>query len=253
MNELTMNDIVISTNSDGVPCVSSLEIAQHFEKRHADVLESIEKMKTENSVLMTMFFEGTYKSENNRKSYKCYHMTRDGFTLLAMGFTGAKALDWKLKYIQAFNTMEERIKSGAVQTDKHGNNKARRLDIQAMNAQTRAKSVQAKQEQILLGYYRDMNLSPESVQLLCASAYKRMTGEEFPLALPETEKTWSAGEVGKMLGVSANKIGRLANANGLKTDAYGITVLDTAHNGKQIPTFRYNQNGIDKLKELLKS
>lgn len=132
-------------------------------------------------------------------------------------------------------------------------NAEKRLDIQAKNAEARVKNVQTKQEQILFGYYKELNLSPESFQLLCASAYKRMTGEEFPLALPETEKTWSAGEVGEMLGVSANKIGRTANAHGLKTDEYGIMVLDTAQNGKQIPTFRYNQHGIDKLKELLKN
>jgi predicted NAD/FAD-dependent oxidoreductase len=72
-----------------------------------------------------------------------------------------------------------------------------------------------------------------------------MTGVKA-LPLPEVEKTYSAGEVGEMFGVSGNKIGRVANAKGLKTEKYGIFVLDKArgHN-KQVQTFRYNQTAVD--------
>lgn len=83
----------------------SRQIAEHFGKRHADVLESISKLySTENSV-QSMFFQTSYK-DTSGKSNKVYLMNRDGFTLLAMGFTGKKALEWKLKYINAFNEME---------------------------------------------------------------------------------------------------------------------------------------------------
>lgn len=123
-------------------------------------------------------------------------------------------------------------------------NTEKRLAIQEMNAKTR-------QAKLLLDFAK-LNLSTESKTLLANEAGRIITGKQI-LPLPETERTYSAGEVGEMLGVSANKIGRTANAHGLKTDEYGITVLDTAQNGKQIPTFRYNQHGIDKLKELLKN
>lgn len=126
----------------------------------------------------------------------------------------------------------------------------KRLEIQAKNAEARLMKAQAEQMKVLFEFSK--LLSPEAQVLAANEVGLIITGKQiFPL--PKTEKTWSAGEVGEMLGISANKVGRLANAHGLKTDTYGITVLDTAPNGKQIPTFRYNQHGIDKLKELLKN
>ena len=63
-----------------------------------------------------MFIETTY--ENTRgKSCRCYDMNRDGFSLLCMGFTGKDALEWKVKYINAFNKMEEKLKSGNYLTE----------------------------------------------------------------------------------------------------------------------------------------
>lgn len=58
-----------------------------------------------------MFIETTYVNERG-KNYRCFDMNRDGFSLISMGFTGKKALEWKLKYIDAFNKMEETLKSG---------------------------------------------------------------------------------------------------------------------------------------------
>lgn len=104
-----MNEISI-TNTNGQLTVSSLQVATNFEKRHCDVIEAIENIKTENSVVTKMFIESAYKAGTG-KSYKCYNITRDGFSLLVMGFTGKKALEWKLKYIEAFNAMEEQLKS----------------------------------------------------------------------------------------------------------------------------------------------
>ena len=56
-----------------------------------------------------MFYETTY--ENRGKQYPMYLMNRDGFSLLVMGFTGKDALEWKVKYIQAFNEMEQKLNS----------------------------------------------------------------------------------------------------------------------------------------------
>ena len=65
----------------------------------------------ENSTVKNMFVETTYISDRGRQEVE-YMMDRDGFSLLVMGFTGKKALEWKLKYIDAFNKMEETLKSG---------------------------------------------------------------------------------------------------------------------------------------------
>ena len=86
---------------------TSLKVAEHFEKEHKDVLESIRNLTAENSAA-SFFTETTYKSRG--KEYPMYEMDRDGFSLLAMGFTGEKALKWKLDYIKAFNAMEAELK-----------------------------------------------------------------------------------------------------------------------------------------------
>lgn len=112
-----MNKDISILNQDGQLVVTSRQIADDFDKRHADVLERIEELiKTEKSV-MTMFIESSYKAGTG-KPYKEYLITRDGFSLLVMGFTGSKALTWKLKYIEAFNKMEEHIKGQAINIPK---------------------------------------------------------------------------------------------------------------------------------------
>lgn len=111
-------DVVITRNDDGELVVTSRQVAIDFEKRHADVIEKIEELiKTENSVMTKMFIESSYKAGTG-KNYKEYLLTRDGFSLLVMGFTGSKALEWKLKYIEAFNKMEEHIKGQAFNKSK---------------------------------------------------------------------------------------------------------------------------------------
>lgn len=93
--------------------VSSRQVAEKFGKLHKDVLENIrEIIKAENSAL-TFFQENTYKAGTG-KNYPEYLMNRDGFTLLAMGFTGKDALQWKMKYIAAFNEMEAKLKNNTL-------------------------------------------------------------------------------------------------------------------------------------------
>ena len=110
-----MNNLVASIDVkeyEGQPVVSSREVANNFEKQHKHVLECIENLKegvAEKSA--DLFIESKYQHPQNKQWYKEYLLTRDGFSLLVMGFTGAKALQWKLKYIEAFNKMEEKIKN----------------------------------------------------------------------------------------------------------------------------------------------
>ena len=114
-----MNEITI-TNKDGRLIVSSLQISADFGKRHDHIIRDIENLITETSEensadfttqnwgVKKFFTESTYINERGR-TYRCYDMTRDGFSLLVMGFTGKKALEWKLKYIKAFNLMEQKL------------------------------------------------------------------------------------------------------------------------------------------------
>lgn len=96
---------------EGAVVVRSTEIAEHFGKRHDHVLRDIDRLIRDAeihspSVGADLFFETTFKNDRNRQ-YREFLMSRDGFALLAMGFIGTKALQWKLKYIDAFNQMEK--------------------------------------------------------------------------------------------------------------------------------------------------
>lgn len=106
-----MNNLVIMYNKQAV--TTSLVLAEAFGKQHKNVIQAIEaKISTaENSALLkTMFVEGSYTASNGKQN-KMYYLNRDGFTFIAMGFTGEKADEFKLKYIDAFNQMEEQIKN----------------------------------------------------------------------------------------------------------------------------------------------
>ena len=101
-----MKELVFKNNGQIV--TNSLLVAEKFEKEHRHILETIRTvMRTaENSALLHMFHETTYLSSQN-KELPMYLMNRDGFSLLVMGFTGQKALNFKLDFISAFNEMEK--------------------------------------------------------------------------------------------------------------------------------------------------
>ena len=105
-----MNDIILSMQN-GEPVVSSRQIAESFEKRHDHVMRDIEDIMRglPKNGDTPMFYKTEYVHEQNGQSYPMYLMNRDGFTLLAMGFNGKAALEWKLKYIAAFNEMEKKL------------------------------------------------------------------------------------------------------------------------------------------------
>ncbi len=106
------NELVFSSGSKVL--TNSVLVAKKFGKEHKHVLESIRKIMTaENSAVLGMFDESTYLNEQNKKQ-PMFIMNRDGFTLLAMGFTGKQAMDFKLDYIGAFNKMEATIKNNQV-------------------------------------------------------------------------------------------------------------------------------------------
>lgn len=88
---------------------SSLRVAESFEKEHRNVLRDIDSLKKDVLNFEQMFFETEIPDSYNRPR-RAFLMNRDGFTLLAMGFTGKKALEFKLKYIEAFNRMEQQLK-----------------------------------------------------------------------------------------------------------------------------------------------
>lgn len=90
--------------------VSSLDIAETFEKEHRNVLADIRSIQKDisSAEFSALFNETTYKGLNGKKN-PAYLITRDGFTLLVMGYTGEKAMKFKLAYIKQFNAMESTL------------------------------------------------------------------------------------------------------------------------------------------------
>lgn len=108
-----MNELVYLKNDE--PVCSSLQVAEKFGKEHRNVLQNVDNLIAENLAVKSMFKLSSYKADNGQ-SYRQFYMNRDGFSLLVMGFTGKKALDWKLQYIKAFNQMEKFIREKQTQT-----------------------------------------------------------------------------------------------------------------------------------------
>lgn len=106
-----MKDLVVMKNKQAV--TTSLKVAESFSKAHRDVMKAIRNLTAQNCAVGNMFDKATYINKQGHKQ-PMYYMNRDGFTVLAMGFTGDKALQFKLKYIEAFNKMEQMLKEQAL-------------------------------------------------------------------------------------------------------------------------------------------
>ena len=109
------NEYGLFADKKDIVRVDSLYVAEFFGKNHKEVLRDIRNIAAPNSGLSKEFAErnfalGSYKDKQNQKR-PCYYLTRDGFTILVMGYTGKKALRFKELYIRRFNEMEELIKS----------------------------------------------------------------------------------------------------------------------------------------------
>lgn len=107
-----MNEIVYRGESNQ-PLTNSKLVAEVFGKNHKDVMKAIRNLtegSAQNCAVHQMFSESTYLNEQN-KEQPMFIMNQDGFTLLAMGFNGKKAMEFKLKYIEAFNKMKKEIES----------------------------------------------------------------------------------------------------------------------------------------------
>lgn len=113
-HEAERNPIVFEKGGEAF--ANSRDVAVFFDKEHRVVLLAVDNLlKSEPSLGLHNFMQGVYTlpETTGSQQHRCFDMTRDGFTLLAMGFTGAKALKWKLRYIEAFNIMESELRDRA--------------------------------------------------------------------------------------------------------------------------------------------
>lgn len=182
------NQLINITNNNGVLTVSSREIAEHFKKEHRNVVQAIQNLTAENSAVKNMFIESTYKN-NRGKEYKEYQLTRDGFSLLVMGFTGKKALAWKLKYIEAFNKMEKALR-GAVPALKgvESSPQAKIYNEQKVVTLRDCEQVWGIDHAILCGYLKEKQFIPNNDYYILAG----MELEKFKEDNPDVSKFTSS-------------------------------------------------------------
>ena len=110
MENLIINDQEIKLEvADGQIWTTSLQIADVFEKRHDHIIAKIRELP-QDEFTAPNFWVSEYADSTGRK-LPMYKMTRDGFSLLVMGFTGERAYQWKVKFIKAFNLMEQKLKN----------------------------------------------------------------------------------------------------------------------------------------------
>lgn len=219
-----MNSLVIMKDRQAV--TNSLKVADAFNKKHKNVMQSIDNKihSAENSAqFKKMFAEATYQDASG-KSNRMYYMNRDGFTFIAMGFTGRKADDFKLKYIQAFNEMEKRIRHP----------KSERLEIMRKNSATKRAGVLYK-----IAMATDSNISR---QKLLHKAAEALTGEKLVPVMQD--KYYSVEEVGQQLNLTTDLIDEIANQIHLKAECSGQNQYGSWINS-DIPEWFYTKQGIE--------
>lgn len=108
MQENSINHQLVEIGKKGKPVTTSLLMAEKFNKEHYNVLRDIKKLECSDE-FNALNFELVYYTDAKGEKRPMYLITRDGFVILGMGFTGKKAMEWKEKYIAAFNRMEQAI------------------------------------------------------------------------------------------------------------------------------------------------
>lgn len=126
-----------------------------------------------------------------------------------------------------------------------------KLEIQRMRAEAMLNNSRTRQAKLILDMQQNKTLSPIAIELLQINALE-VLGDKAIEHRPEVEKSYTATELGGIFGVSAQKIGKLANAHNLKTNEYGYFALDKSlYSNKQVESFRYFERGKEKIQELL--
>ncbi|EDB4177656.1 Rha family transcriptional regulator [Salmonella enterica] len=228
-----MTKLTVANRKSVVTKMSSREIAKLTGKQHKHVLEDCRKM-FDSLNLQSADFSADYLDDKGR-TYQEYWLDQDLTMTLMMGYS--------IPLRHKVATRWRQLESGEALPQKSASH---------LPEYRRARAIKMEVEAISLALSFMPKLSDVAKQTAMARAVNDAAGIEL-LPLPKIEEHYhSASEVGEMLGVSAQKIGRVANANKLKTDEFGIFVMDkSAHSSKQVEAFRYNAEGVKALRHLI--
>ena len=198
-------------NENGQIVVSSRMVAERFGKQHKHVLDSIEELiKGVAEKSADLFIYTQYQHPQNKQWYPEYLMTRDGFTLLAMGFTGKEALKFQLAYIEAFNKMEEALKNQTPQLPTTYKDALIALVAEVEARERLEIEMKAKEEVI-------QELKPKS---------------EYCERILKSKGTVTVTVIAKDYGMSAKAMNQLLKDKGIQWKVDGTWVLKQEHAGK---------------------
>ncbi len=208
----------------GKPTTTSLDVAKHFRKRHDNVLRDIKNLECPEDFALLNFEECSRTGANNRPE-PYVRMTRDGFTLLCMGFTGKEAMHWKIAYINAFNKMEQvLIEQPEILSHNHLLQFAiKTLDL--MRDHTLGEPARPRTEQVVCNYLAVESLdaaNPEQIKQALNFLQGQIIGE----------------------GVAAKSLPSVAGSSIAKDLLYGL--LHSAHDAELLFNSLYD-SGVEKL------
>lgn len=239
------NNLVVKNQ---VNTIDSREVAQMTGKKHPHLMRDIKGYKEildQNPKLDSadFFIESKYEANTGQK-YPCYLLTRKGCDMVANKITGEKGVLFTAAYVTKFEEMEKSLTQSPKQITS--------TEEKSKLADARLKNAKARTASLYLKIANNNFLSIEFRQVLLSYAAKELSGNEI-LPLPVAErKTYSAKEIGDQLGISSNMVGKIANANNLKTEQYGKFFHDKSkYSSKEVESFRYYENVIPVIKSLL--
>jgi len=214
---------------------------------YATPRESVNKIISRNNYLRQPEFSCEVKMTSPRGDTQNTRVfTEDGIYEVTMLSRQPKAREfrsWVRKVLKSLRKGETILVQPLTQDAK--------LLVQQQRAEAMLLNARTRQAKLILEMQKTGCLSPVAVELLGVNALEMLTNQPVNYR-PEIEKTYTATEIADELGVSATMVGRVANANGLKTPEFGIHVLDKSpHSNKQVTSFRYNEQGRRKLGELI--
>jgi len=210
--------------------------------------ESINKLVSRNEYLRQYDFSVEVKlTSTDGKQYETRVFSEDGIYEVTMLAKTEKAKEFRVWVRRVLKSLR---KGEAILV--RPQSEEAKLMIQKQRAEAMLLNARTRQAKLILDMQKNKNLSPVAVELLGINALEKIIDQPV-MYRPEIQKTYTATEIANEIGISANALGKLANANGLKTDEFGITILDKSpYNSKQVPSFRYNDRGRTRLIELAK-